>query len=138
MGLERRSRRNQEFPPQSKSWSLPCIPQEVSILSGCRAAWPPRVGLSLSPQSSREPWPPALTSARAAGSPVPSLLLRNSSPDPCLCLAAVPYTLPKGCPPLLSPPVRALGPEYFLSKHHDITCISTWAETSFRGSVALG
>lgn len=53
MGLERRSRMNQEFPPQSKSWSLPCIPQEVSILSGCRAAWPPRVGLSLSPHFRR-------------------------------------------------------------------------------------
>lgn len=94
MGLERSSRMNQESP---NSQSLAWIPQEVPILSGCSAAWPPRVSWGLSPHIRR-------IQGRNGHQLLPqqglqqvqssSLLLRNSSPSPCLCLISAPMPSP--------------------------------------------
>lgn len=123
VGLERSSRMNQEFPPHPNSRSLTWIPQEVPTLSGCRAAWPPHISLGLSPRFRRAM---ATSSYLSKG-------CRESSPLHCSsgaapqALACASQLFPMLCPwgALLFPPVTAVGPECFVSKHHHTTCTSS-------------
>lgn len=126
LGLERSSRMNQEFPPPPNSRSHTWIPWEVPILSGCRATWPPHIGLGFSPCTShfrRTQRSHGHKFLPQQGLQSPSLLLRNSSLSLCLCLTAVPRAWPSRCPPL--PSTGSWGVKYFLSKLHHITCTST-------------